>query len=265
MPMATVGGVDWFYTDQEGDAPTVLLVHGWTCDSHDWMWQLPALAERFRVIAVDLPGHGRSTGVPGDWGPSGLAHDLAALLEQRSVGPVVAVGHSYGAAISLALAVEHPAMVGGLVAVDPAFGFDDTEVRQMADLAAAMQAHADPALVAAAIAALDRPSTPPSLRCWHERRALGTPIATAVGMGSALALAAASFHATAPDSYLARRPCAMLTICADASRARGAEICSHPGDDVVVWEQVGHWLHQERPKDTNALVGAWIAAHATKV
>lgn len=264
MPTTTVHGVRWYSTDDGRDAPTVLLVHGWTCDSHDWIWQIPVLAQQFRVITVDLPGHGRSTGTPQRWGPSGLAGDLAELLGETGAGPVVAVGHSYGAAISLALAVEHPGTVRALVALDPAFGFDDTEVSQMAQLAAALREHPDANLVAGAIAALDLPTTPAALRCWHQRRALATPIDAAVGMGADLALSAAAFHAEAPESYLRRRPCPMLTVCANPARARGADGGGHPGDQVVIWSDVGHWLHQERPEDTNALLVRWIAAHTAE-
>jgi pimeloyl-ACP methyl ester carboxylesterase len=52
-----------FFTDV-GAGENVLLLHGWTCDSHDWSWQLPVLESRYRVVAVDLRGHGSSEVMP---------------------------------------------------------------------------------------------------------------------------------------------------------------------------------------------------------
>jgi pimeloyl-ACP methyl ester carboxylesterase len=64
MPYRDINGTSLFFTVEDGTASDVLLVHGGGCDSHDWSWEVPRLAERGRrVIAVDLRGHGRS-GVP---------------------------------------------------------------------------------------------------------------------------------------------------------------------------------------------------------
>jgi len=60
MPFHDTGDTTLFFTD-DGEVDPVLFVHGWTCDSQDWIWQIPALRARHRVIAVDLRGHGRST------------------------------------------------------------------------------------------------------------------------------------------------------------------------------------------------------------
>ena len=65
MAYADIGEVRLFFTDEgEGDPP-ILMVHGFSCDGHDWMWQIPHFAARHRVIVVDLRGHGRSS-VPED-------------------------------------------------------------------------------------------------------------------------------------------------------------------------------------------------------
>ena len=121
MPFAELGEVSLFYTDAGAGDPPILFVHGYSCDSHDWSWQLPHFASTHRVIAVDLRGHGRSS-VPEDgYDPSQYAADLAALLERQSVAPVVAIGHSLGGAIVSALAVEHAEMVRAVVVVDPAY------------------------------------------------------------------------------------------------------------------------------------------------
>jgi pimeloyl-ACP methyl ester carboxylesterase len=111
VPFAELDDVRLFYTDEGAGDPPILFVHGFSCDSHDWTWQLPHFVARHRVLAVDIRGHGRSS-VPSDgYDPVQFAADLAALLEQIDVPSVVAIGHSLVGVIVSALAVEHPERV----------------------------------------------------------------------------------------------------------------------------------------------------------
>lgn len=87
-----------------GEGPACLLLHGAGAAAHSWRDVAPALAERFRVVAPDLPGHGFSPlpvrGEPGRASTlPGLAAALSALLEAERIVPEVVVGHSAGAAI----------------------------------------------------------------------------------------------------------------------------------------------------------------------
>src|SRR5919201_6022325 len=124
VPFASVGDANLFYTHDGHGEKTLLLIHGWACDSHDWMWQLPALLEAYRVIAVDLRGHGRSTVTIGGYTPQQFAADLSVLLDAVDAGPAVAIGHSLGAIVVNTLAVEHSAAVAAVVAIDPGYGVD---------------------------------------------------------------------------------------------------------------------------------------------
>src|SRR5437879_3497178 len=119
MTFAEVGDARVFYTDEGGGDPPMLFVHGYTCDSHDWSWQLAHFAADHRVIAVDLRGHGRSSVPESGYDCRTFAEDLAALLRTLGCAPVVAVGHSMGGLVVSALAVEHPDLVQAVVAVDP--------------------------------------------------------------------------------------------------------------------------------------------------
>ncbi len=101
----------------------MLALHGLT--GHGKRWQ--ALSEEFlpdvRIIAPDLRGHGRSTGVP-PWDFETIVADLAELLRAETSEPVVVLGHSFGAAAGVHLARRHPELVRGLVLLDPAIGLD---------------------------------------------------------------------------------------------------------------------------------------------
>jgi len=61
MSFAELDGVELLFTDEGGGQAPMLFVHGFACDSHDWSWQLAHFAARFRVIALNLRGHGRSS------------------------------------------------------------------------------------------------------------------------------------------------------------------------------------------------------------
>src|ERR1700677_903939 len=62
---ATVDGIK-IHSSTAGKGPkTVILVHGWTCDETTWKSQVPELSKQYRVVTLDLPGHGR-TGSPKD-------------------------------------------------------------------------------------------------------------------------------------------------------------------------------------------------------
>ncbi|MCW2694591.1 MAG: alpha/beta hydrolase fold protein [Mycobacterium sp.] len=96
------------------DAPTVVLVHGWTCAREYWAPQLRDLGDRLRIVAYDLRGHGTS-GIPdgGDWSIDAHADDLQAVLDAtlRDGEKAVLVGHSLGAMTVVAWAERHPASV----------------------------------------------------------------------------------------------------------------------------------------------------------
>lgn len=93
------GGLRW-HVQVLGTGPVLLLIHGTGAATHSWRDLAPLLAERFTVVAPDLPGHG-FTGTPDTAGLSlpGMAAGLAALLEALGVTPELALGHSAGAAI----------------------------------------------------------------------------------------------------------------------------------------------------------------------
>jgi pimeloyl-ACP methyl ester carboxylesterase len=101
----------------DADAPTVLLVHGVTASHLAWQWVADALPG-IRVVAPDLRGRGRSTGVQGPAGMAAHADDLAAVADALGLGPVVVVGHSMGAFAAVVCAHRHPERVSRLVLVD---------------------------------------------------------------------------------------------------------------------------------------------------
>ena len=117
MPYATIGSARIFY-EIDGEGPTVLLLHPVGLDSACWGAQVAALAPRFRVLRVDLRGHGRSDTPPPPYSLSDFGADVHTLLRQLRVAPAHVVGLSLGGMVAQVLALEHPEDVRSLVLAD---------------------------------------------------------------------------------------------------------------------------------------------------
>ena len=101
--------------------PPILLVHGATLRSEDWENIFPRLATRYRVIAYDARGHGKSARAA-SYPLTGLVADCARILREIAKTPAVVIGHSLGGATALVLAAREPGLVKALVLEDPWLG-----------------------------------------------------------------------------------------------------------------------------------------------
>ena len=108
------------YEDVGSGRRAVLLVHGQPGSAADWHGVAHALSERFRVVAPDRPGYGATGGPPCGIGAN--ARVLLDLLETLQIDAVTVAGHSWGAAVALAMA--HDPRVNGVVLVSPVSPLD---------------------------------------------------------------------------------------------------------------------------------------------
>ncbi len=105
---------------RDEDRP-VVLIHGYSGDLNNWLFNIEAIAAKAPVIAVDLPGHGGSTKDVGDGSLDALARDVGAALDGLGVTRATLVGHSLGAAVAMRLAQARPEFARGLVLIAPAY------------------------------------------------------------------------------------------------------------------------------------------------
>lgn len=114
------GGVPAIGFSQFGSGQDIILLHGALATRQDMNLALaPALARHFRVTTFDRPGHGQS----GRCGPSGSptrqADAIAMAARELGIERPLLVGHSFGAAVAMAFAIQHPASVAGVLALAP--------------------------------------------------------------------------------------------------------------------------------------------------
>jgi pimeloyl-ACP methyl ester carboxylesterase len=259
MPqLAVADDVEIFYSDH-GRGPAVLMLHGLACDGSDWVWLASDLVADHRVVVIDLRGHGRSTPTAGPYGAKIMADDAAKVLRHLSVESAVVVGHSLGTLVASALAVEHPDMVAALVLADPGYGYTDETVAPM--IAALRRQPLEAALEIFARMYVD--TSPPWQRFWHERRVHGTPTDVIVEAFCACYEGVDGIgHRTVGETYLGRRKCPILSVHSAANAALVAaweESLPHGRyDEIVVWNDCGHFLHQELPEKFAGLTRAWL-------
>lgn len=103
-----------------GDEVPVVLIHGFSGDMNNWLFNIEPLAARKEVIALDLPGHGGSSKDVGDASLAALSEAVAATLDAIGVGRAHLVGHSLGAAVAARLAADAPQRAASLVLIAPA-------------------------------------------------------------------------------------------------------------------------------------------------
>lgn len=101
------------------DGPAVILLHGISNRSDDWLPVLPALVDRFRVLAMDLRGHGGSSHPVMGYRHADYADDLQAVIEAYNLTSPLLVGHSLGGIVALEWATRHAGVAAGIIAEDP--------------------------------------------------------------------------------------------------------------------------------------------------
>lgn len=250
------------FATEAGRGRNVMLLHGWTADSHDWSWQLPVLESRYRTIAVDLRGHGRS-GVagPGSYEPADYVADVEALITRRFGGErFVVIGHSMGGQIAARLAARRPDLVDGVISVDGSLGFS-ADLTPLFEKVVLDLRSGDPAAVASRLFdAFYDPATPPALRRWHARRVQGMPAHVVRDSFGPLFLGADQVG-LGPRSkrFLETIEVPIYHLCRDPAQAdRMRPHLAHPKSRVDQWRDAGHWIMQDRPDDVNSAMVAWI-------
>ena len=246
-------------------SPIMLLVHGTGAATHSWRDLLPPLAEYFTVIAPDLPGHGW-TDAPAAARLSlpGMAKALQGLLIALNMRPVVAVGHSAGAAVLARMALDGAIQPRALVSLNGAFvplqgvpgQLFSPLARLLVGLPGLPQVFAwrarDPAMVAQLLAGTGSTLDAEGVRLYGQVVRRPAHAASALGM-----MAHWDLRPLLADLPRLRTPLLLVAGAGDRSvpPAQSAQVRDLvPGSTLATLPGLGHLAHEERPAEVAALI-----------
>lgn len=123
MPVLKVNSVNLYY-EQFGQGKAIVFLHGYTGSGKDWVNQITAVSDKYKAIAIDHRGHGKSEApaFEGQYSIKIFSKDLYALMNELGVRRCCLVGHSMGGFMALQFVLDHSELVRALVLVDTSSG-----------------------------------------------------------------------------------------------------------------------------------------------
>ena len=238
------------YTNYGKGETALLFVHGWACDETVWAEQAPALAEKIRVITMDLPGHGQS-GKPNtiEYDKDLYARAMDGVLKDAGVKSVVLIGHSNGAPFVREYYRRFPAKTKALVIVDgPLHAMFDRDT--MEKFVVPLKGDNYPEAAGRVVAGMTKSIKDGALRDKIKALMMKTPQHVAVS----------EFEATAdedlwkPDKIDV--PVLMIMVKQPAWSPEYEQFVHGmiPKLDYQVWTDVSHFVMMEKPRKFNAAV-----------
>jgi len=238
-------GVEIAYSARGEGETALVFVHGGLADRAFWAPQMQQLADRYRVVALDLAGHGASGRERAAWTIPAFSQDVRAVVEALDLRRAVLVGNSLGGPVALEAAALLPGRVIGVVAVDTLHDATITFSPGEAKERAAAFRQDFPAAGHAMVVSLFHAETQPELRDWAERRMCGMPRQVVAGMmegfagydvGAACRRAGVPIRAINGDLW-------------PTNVERGRTVA--PGFAAAVMAGTGHFPMLERPAEFN--------------
>ncbi len=243
------------YVDFGQGETSLVFVHGWCCDMLHWEAQLEEFKKDYRVVALDLGGHGASGAGRAQWTLESLGKDVQAVVEHLDLKQVILVGHSLGGPVSLIAAKQMPQRVRGIVGVDCLHDAEFEFTEEM--LAGMLQAFDDDfaGSLEGSIRAGVQAEGSEALENWILERGLLVDRAAAVaiprayiGLNVGELLASAKVPVRCINSGYP-----------NASMPTNVEVNQRYADfEVVLVEDAGHFVMLEQPAEFNALLRTFL-------
>lgn len=245
---------------EHANAAPLVLVHGWACDASFWDAQLGPLSEKRRVLAVELPGHGKTPAEAAPCELQTMSEAVAATLDNAGVERAYIAGHSMGAAVARWFAHLHPQRAVGLIIVDGALmPYPDT-----AEAKAAWQQHVvgmyeqmasqDDTFSAGFIDSMHGRDTPPELAAHVREKMLATPREVRLECMR---------NFVEPEVWNLP-PVLVPTLAVYVENKNlppnNEELlrAMFPNLEYRLWKGAGHFLHMERPGELNSLMEGFM-------
>jgi len=236
--------------DVRGDGNiTLVFIHGWCSNRTFWRKQLDEMAQKYRVVAIDLPGHGESGRYREEWTITSFAEDVETVVEELNQERVVLIGHSMGGLVALKVTQLIPENVIGVIGVDAISNVESESQSDMMDrVIAAFEADFEGTMYAF-MPRMFSPNTDSTIVQWATKSSANADKAMAVSIMRGVSeidekdllsstsvpvrcIYSASDDPSGPQSYI--------------------EINKKYADfDAVFVDSVGHFLYLEKPKEVN--------------
>jgi pimeloyl-ACP methyl ester carboxylesterase len=250
---ATVDGLKIHSAATGQGKQTVIFIHGWTCDSSSWQSQVPEFARKYRVVTVDLPGHGRSDSpADGKFTMDLFARAVEAVRNEVKADKVVLVGHSMGAPVIRQYARLYPQHVAALVAVDGPL--------VMTGFGGGARGGGPPPMTGPEglkarenmIRGMFTPQTPQPLQEHILKMMLGTPESTANGAMAAV------FDKSLSKTDVIKAPA--LSVYAGTATMPDVKVMKEvfPNSEVTQVAGTGHFVMMEKPEEFNRVLTSFL-------
>jgi pimeloyl-ACP methyl ester carboxylesterase len=233
----------------------VVLIHCWACDRTFWKEQVEPLSRRYRVVTLDLGGHGASGEDRPRFTVAGLGGDVEAVVLALKLDRVVLVGHSMGGPVALDAARRMPGRVLGVVAVDSLHDVERPVPRETAEKLAALYEEDFPGTMSSMVHRMFPPSTDPGVVEFVAARAAATRPGPAIALlrdYPDLDLAAWMEAARVPVRAIQSGPPLSPVTKLGVNRRHG-------NYDASFMDGVGHYPMLERPAEFNRRLEAATA------
>jgi len=245
----SVNDAEIAYASAGAGSPTVCLVHGTGGSSQVWTRQLEDVADVAHIVALDLPGHGRSSGTM----PKGIEQAAAAVadfLDALAIDRVVIGGHSMGGAIAQQFALSYPQRVAGLILIGT--GARLRVLPRLLDVLASDERAGVDLLMSLAVGA----QAPAELKAALHRSTANNPAGVVLGDLQAcdrFDVMSRIATVTAPTLVMCGSEDQLTP--AKYSRFLGERIA---GARVVVVPGAGHYVQVEKPRETTAAIREFL-------
>jgi len=126
-------GTEIAYTIQGKGEPALVFVHGWSCNKSYWDEQVKTFSPKYKVVTIDLAGHGESGKNRKDFTPKSFGADIAAVVNKLNLKKVIMIGHSMGGADIIEAAALLKGKVIGLIGADTFQDLTQTMSKEQAE------------------------------------------------------------------------------------------------------------------------------------
>ncbi len=116
--VASFDGIKIAYSDSGGAKPALVFVHGWSCNRSFWSSQTDFFAKAYRVIQIDLAGHGSSSLGRSTWTIDAFGRDVCAVIEGADLTDAILIGHSLGGTVAVSAANQMPGQISAVIGIE---------------------------------------------------------------------------------------------------------------------------------------------------